>query len=364
MRHEPLITSAEQATLRNIIDFALDHGWQPADVVHAVRTRTNQRGADAAATLVGDHGRRHDAQHRAPLAWVTQLDALAEPGRRSLATLTHKDVTALYQIGTWLPLRALLPPPSKWAASNVGGPDTCLAAKREGPVDTKLLATIRALLAKAESTSFEYEAEAFTAKAQQLMTRNSINAAMLAVAADSGPGVEYGVDARRVHIESPYATAKSRFLSAIADVNKVETVWSQSPGFTTLIGFPVDLQLTEVLFTSLLVQATRAAAAETAVPSDRVKSFRSAFLLAYGTRVAERLEEARRVETVAAERIYGSALAPVLATRDQAVERRLIELFPTTFMSRSRSVDAAGWYAGRAAAERADLGAGPELESA
>ena len=42
----------------------------------------------------------------------------------------------------------------------------------------------RALLAQAESTTFEAEAESFTAKAQQLMARHAIDAAMVG----RGPG--------------------------------------------------------------------------------------------------------------------------------------------------------------------------------
>ena len=42
-----------------------------------------------------------------------------------------------------------------------------------------VLARIRQLLAKAESTTFEAEALAFTAKAQELMTRHAIDAALV-----------------------------------------------------------------------------------------------------------------------------------------------------------------------------------------
>ena len=70
----------------------------------------------------------------------------------------------------WLgPLEAFLPLPGA-ASPHV---------PRAAPVDDKLLLRVRQMLAKAESTTYEAEAEAFTAAAQQLMARPSIDEAML-----------------------------------------------------------------------------------------------------------------------------------------------------------------------------------------
>ena len=67
-------------------------------------------------------------------------------------------------------------------------------------------------------------AEAFTAKAQELMTRHSIDAAMLAVAlhGTTAPG-QAGVASVRVHIDNPYAPEKATFLSMLAEVNSVRS---------------------------------------------------------------------------------------------------------------------------------------------
>ncbi|RST20878.1 bifunctional 3'-5' exonuclease/DNA polymerase [Streptomyces sp. WAC04770] len=56
-----------------------------------------------------------------------------------------------------------------------------------------MLTRIRALLAKAEATGFPEEAEALTAKAQELMARHSIDEALLAARSHStdGPGVPF-----------------------------------------------------------------------------------------------------------------------------------------------------------------------------
>ncbi|MEI8241086.1 MAG: hypothetical protein WCI22_16870 [Actinomycetota bacterium] len=78
-------------------------------------------------------------------------------------------------------------------------------------------------------------------------------------------------------------------------------------------------------------------------------------------RVAERLEQSRAKVTHEAESDYGSSLLPVLAQREAAVEQAYTEAFPNVTTMRSRTYDAHGWHAGRAAADRADIGAGTAL---
>ncbi len=257
----------------------------------------------------------------------------------------------------------LLPPPSAWAATNSGSAYARPAAAGTGEVDAKALKTIRALLAKAEATTFEAEAEAFTAKAQELMARYSIDAAVLAAAATGDAGrLARGTEARRVHIDDPYADEKVSLLANIGHVNGVRCVWSSESGFATAVGFPVDLQLTEVLYTSLLVQATRAAAHATADRADlRTPSFRRAFLMAFAERVGERLEATTRHVAEEAEHDYGSSLLPALAHRQAQVDATYDELFPGAVPMQQRRLNAAGYYAGRAAGDRADIGAGKPL---
>ena len=71
---------------------------------------------------------------------------------------------------------------------------------------------------------------------------------------------------------------------------------------------------------------------------------------------SERLTAARDSARVEATATYGSALAPVLADRQAAVDEALDELFPSLRRRRGRTVDPAGWHAGRQAADAADLG--------
>jgi hypothetical protein len=191
------------------------------------------------------------------------------------------------------------------------------------------------------------------------MTQHSVDAALL----DSGSPTGVDVDTRRVHVADPYVRPKMQLLAAVAEANDVRLVWYQGLGIANLVGVRGDLDGVELLFTSLLLQVSQAlAAAERGVghrPGSR--TFRRAFLLGYAHRIGERLATARREATSAAaaeasaER--GVDLLPVLRSQQEAVEARTAELFPRVRTGRRRtSVDAGGWYAGQAAAERADVG--------
>lgn len=358
----------------------LDNGWQPADVAHVIRRDHTQRTQRLAVAHLAVHARATGAADRAPLLWLGQLDDLGvfDPARGviigghgdplstwSKAERLHEhDAIAggLQLLKTTIlasKLSRLVDPPSAWGATNRGVFPTPVVPT--GDVDAKALKLIRALLAKAEATNFDAEAETFSAKAQELMTRHSIDAAVLA-AATHGSSARFGVESRRVHIDNPYGDEKAVLLSVIANVNGVRSVWSPHVGFCTVVGTPVDLQLTDLLFTSLLVQATRASAEATS--RDRrssTPSFRRAFLTAYADCIGERLEAAQHRVATEAEQHYGSSLVPILADRDAAVDAAFTEAFPETVPMRNRRLDAEGWYAGRSAADRADIGAGAAI---
>ncbi len=226
-----------------------------------------------------------------------------------------------------------------------------------------LLARIRALLAKAESSTFEAEAEAFTAKAQELMARHRIDRAVLA---DEHPGrLADGVEGRRITVEDPYATAKFHLLAGLADVNGARAVWSRGESVATVFGFPVEVDIIEELFTSLLVQATAAMQREGSKQDgygrNRTRAFRRSFLLAFADRVARRLQESVDRVVDEAGSATGTDLVPLLAAREEAVDLKLKETFPELGTMRTSVSDAEGLFAGRLAADRADLSAGPRL---
>lgn len=337
-------------------------GWQPADVAHVARRRISQRAGRLGAAVVLAEAADSGAAHRAPLPWVDQLTTLgtttglAEWWRSTGVepATAWRDVVRLMALLPGLPtLEQLLAGPESWPQRR-----SEQSAAGAGPVDEKVLGRVRGLLAKAERTEFAEEADALTAKAQQLMSRYAIDAAVLA----DRTTVDLGADivARRLHLDDPYAEPKAHLLHAVAGANGCRVVLLADLGIATVIGLPTDLQLVDLLFTSLLLQATRALADATRAGGNRTRSavFRRGFLYAYATRVGERLIEARGQAATEAAGEYGAALVPVLARREEAVTERVEELFPRLRVKRGKTVDPAGWHAGRQAAENADLGSG------
>ncbi|QBJ97582.1 DUF2786 domain-containing protein [Rhodococcus sp. ABRD24] len=358
---------------------AYERGWQPADVMHVTRrTLGSDSTAVTAATLLYQY-RASGAAERAPHEWATQLDQIAE--RESAAALFaaglpdgcdsdafgaaldssgwhlgDNESTAMTLLWLELPrVTELCEPPSSWPRIRVEPAQTAA----DETADPKVLNKIRGLLAKAEATEFVEEAETFTAKAQELMTRYAVTAALLHAAAAGTPTVR----SRRIHLDNPYVKEKVHLLTAIGDANRVRTVWFDRFGIATVVGSPLDLDQVDLLFTSLLIQATRAMqeSAPPAKKGSRTTSFRKAFLFGFAVRIGQRLKEAgsrATAEAAAEAAVPVGELVPVLAARSEAVDAEFDRLFPNTKTFRSRSVDAVGWHAGQSAADDASLAPG------
>jgi hypothetical protein len=349
--------------LLDSLDEVWERGWQPADLAHAVRRLTTPSSVPLVVALIGEHARRTGAIERAPEAWVDQLHDLGAlaPGetpvvaawnraqRRSPAEAWRIVLHLAGVLHTAARIEVLLPPPSRWGAARPAATDGATPAG-----DDRVLRRIRGLLAKAESTEFTEEADALTAKAQELMTRHAVDVALLD--ADLPSGGDVGT--RRVHVTDPYVRAKMQLLATVAEANDVRLVWYQGLGIANLVGARGDLDAVELLFTSLLLQVAQALGSAERQGGGRSgsRTFRRGFLLGYAQRIGERLQAARQRATADAASERGRDLLPVLRSRREAVDTAVAELFPRVRASRSRaSVDAGGWYAGQTAAERADV---------
>ena len=316
---------------REFLAAAWRRGWQPADVVRMVRRELDDVHVRLAAALI--RAQAPDDRSRGA-RWAAQLAELpAEPAPRTDRFSHATTVLELYRLLLRLP-----------GLEPVDEPVT-----RHSSAEPRMLTRIRALLAKAEATGYPDEAEALTAKAQELMARHSVDEAVLDAQAPTHdtPG------ACRIGVEPPYEQAKAVLLDAVATANHCRAVWNESFAFSTVVGFGPDLDAVELLYTSLLVQATtamaKAEAAQRAGGRKRTKTFRQSFLAAYAHRVGDRLR-------AAAETQVGDDLLPVLATREVAVTDRLDRMFPRTTTTRLRGVsDEAGWVEGAEAADRAQV---------
>lgn len=217
------------------------------------------------------------------------------------------------------------------------------------------LARIRALLSKAEHPSTPPpEAEAMSEKAAELMARYAIDRALVDTAA-AGGAAPIG---RVVLVPAPYAVPKSVLLSKVASAYRVRTVVARERAGDgrqcTLVGFGPDLDLVEMLFTSLLLQASTAMRLASR-DQWRVKAFRPAFLMGYAGVIGARIQAAQQ-RTVDDEHPRGAvSTALVLADRQHAVDRTMAEMFPRLGRLRTSVSDGGGWHAGRVAGSRADL---------
>lgn len=366
------VSTVVLADLGGLAAVLWDRGWQPADLLRQATREKTPGARDLVAAVLAEQARSYRDHPGADPGWVAQVDAggterwwrrdrplLPQVAARARTTTAAVTRLVLVQLGGWRswavapPLPMLRPPPSQWSASS---------RHRREAVDPKLLARVQALLAKAEATEFPEEGEALAGKAQELMTRYAIDVGML------DPELAVGAaEGRRIGVEDPYARQKVGLLSAVGRANRCQVVYFRGMGSCTVFGMPADLELVELLHTSLLLQATRAMLG-TGTPRDALgrattRSFRTSFLAAFAARVGHRLEEASQTATTEAEQQYGSALLPVLAKRSDAVQALVDEMLPRTRRMRTTTIsDGRGWNAGLAAADAADLG-GPRLRN-
>ncbi|MFD7564878.1 DUF2786 domain-containing protein [Streptomyces tendae] len=329
-------------------------GWQPADLVRIVRRELDDVHVRLVAALI--RAQAPDDRARGP-RWAAQLDDLPDAeatvppraDRFSHATAVLELYRLLLRLPGLEPLEA-------------GAAGEAPRRGRENRPESRALARIRALLAKAEATGYPEEAEALSAKAQELMARHSVDEALLAAQAQGSATSPDTPGACRIGVEPPYEQAKAVLLDAVADANHCRAVWNETFGFSTVVGFEADLEAVELLYTSLLVQAeaamTKAEAGQRAGGRKRTKTFRQSFLAAYAHRAGTRLRAAAEAATEAAATGAADAnLLPVLASREVAVTDRVDRMFPQTTTTRLRgAADAAGWTEGTRAADAARVG--------
>jgi hypothetical protein len=316
-------------------------GWQPAEVVREIGRQFGARHArmatDATAMDMRNYARTAvDERWRGQLvalgatAWWDTDEGYLEQWRQREQLRTEAMVTCvlevLYGFATLPRLGRLCPLPG--AALQAARATERTTVRTAGQ---RAVGRVRALLAKAESTEFPEEAEALTARAQELITRHTISEALLA--AGTKPTRQDAASGRRVFVDSPYEVAKTDLLDVVATVNLCRAVPHQNLGLSTVLGYPADLDAVELLFASLLVQATAAMVRAGQHHDDAgppgTRSFRRSFLASYTQRIGERLAgaaEAARRQAVADAPDCG--LVPVLAGRHRAVDEAVRKMFP------------------------------------
>jgi hypothetical protein len=246
-------------------------------------------------------------------------------------------------------------------------------------VNEKLLGRIGALLAKAESTDSPHEAEALTAKAQQLATLHAIDLAAARERTQRGRERQSPVQRKIVIGRRGEQGLRHRInlFTVIAGVNDVRVDVARNSTYVLAFGFAGDIEVVEALYTSLATQMVAAANAAIARGEHReevywseaaqawrsdARVFRTAFNHTFVVTIQQRLVAARQAALAEDAAVHGngdagSSGAMVLARKADEVadfHRRTSEARGTwrgggTTVAWSQAGERSGRSAGRAA---------------
>jgi hypothetical protein len=230
-------------------------------------------------------------------------------------------------------------------------------------MDAKI-ATIEALLRKAESTSNAHEAEAFAAKAEALMIKHGIEQAELfANAGRTEPIVR-----ESIVFTGAYSHVNQHGAYYVADafseaITCYVTTRSASHRTLWIVGFESEVAAVKVLLASLQMQSTTALNAWWATGpswrrwerSEGHEKFmaRRSFVQGFWGGAAARLREARESAVAAT---VGTGTDLVLASRADKVQAWVDENIGLSGRTSRGLVGGVGRGAGREAGRRADVG--------
>lgn len=349
-----LVQERLAAVLVGSIAVSFHNGWEPLDVVSYVRRKAGATATKVtAAYLAAPACHRTSADDR--IEWERQVAAVSDGAR----ALSHSSPSWRADLAAAISALGILQHVSRIEDLRSVGR---AGRKARSQDEERMLARVRALLAKAESSEFPEEADALMSKAQQLMTDHCLDRALV----EDGKGQDGDgcIDARRCWLDDPYIEAKGILLHVVGKANRCRVVLSCDIGFATIVGHPDDIDASELLFTSLLMQVTRRMAdpgAPVHAYRSRRPAYRRSFILAYATRIGARLAEASSSATASANQAHGGDLLPVLVRRDADVDQAVEKIFGDLQGRSISATDQAGWIAGTAAADLADLVVREEL---
>ncbi|MFE0104158.1 DUF2786 domain-containing protein [Streptomyces sp. NPDC059009] len=231
------------------------------------------------------------------------------------------------------------------------------------PEDGKL-AKIRALLAKAEDpAASEEEAQAYFAKAADLMAKYGIERAMLTLNTPDADKISF----RLIKIEGSYVEERRLMAAYIAKALSVEPLLSRTrlPGekrfsyYLEMYGFESDLERVEMLYTSLSLQASNGLRGTRPEwwESTTLTAHRKAWLRGFAFTVSERLKAAEGRAKKEAEAEHGSSVALVLADRAALAKKAADDANPDVSDYKPRFRSSNAFDQGQAAGRSADIGA-------
>lgn len=230
------------------------------------------------------------------------------------------------------------------------------AEDRLAPPADSVLDKVRKLLAKAEATDNPNEAEAFSAKAAELIAAHRISPERLR---RRGPGDELAIRAVVIG-RGAYVRARLALLGAVAGAHDCEVVFESGPhGAVALVaGFGDDLDMTLVLYESLHLQAAGQLATIRRSTAAATQRWRRSFLFGFASRVGDLLGTAKRHADADAQ-VNGpsGSLLPDLPGRADQVRQFAARSFGRVVKaSAPAAANAGGWAEGHRAAGGVDIG--------
>lgn len=224
--------------------------------------------------------------------------------------------------------------------------------------DRSLVERVRKLLDKAERTDSAHEAEAFSAKAADLVARHRISPEQLAQRDDKGGDLAI----REMPVgRGAYVRGRLALLGNVAEAHDVRMVFQATPAGSVafLAGRSVDLDVVEVLYASLHAQVSSQMAAIRRSTGASTQRERRAFLFGFAYRIGELLAESAATAKAEADRATGNGASTSLAIRER---RERVDEFADESWGKVRSagrpasLSPDGYFQGVDAAERADVG--------
>ena len=211
---------------------------------------------------------------------------------------------------------------------------------------------VQALIAKAESSPFPAEADAFMAKAQAMINDHAIDEARLRGADPTSVGHD------AVPMTGTYTKERSLIWGAVANANRCKLLTMSSYGSSkvselTLIGRDQDRQLVRILSNSLELQALKRLDGLSPEPTGVSPVVqRRSFLRGFALEVADRLKRSGHTQAV-----VGQAAQQALVLAADAVERYVDDNFDVSQSKRRYARhDGMAFSRGRRAGASADVG--------
>lgn len=235
------------------------------------------------------------------------------------------------------------------------------------PSKNPLLDKVRAMLALAESErelGHTETADAHTATAMRWMAKYGIDEKLAKARANAS---HKPVD-KVFTIQAPYANTKNRLLCVVARALHCQPVLMVTRGTTERVhvfGFESDIELVEMLYTSLLLQMSGELARHQFGPwitGRALMAERRSFMFGFMLAVKPRLEAAYALAEAEADDTGTTGTALVLASRDLAVKTAMQSAYPSLRNVRT-TTSGRSYGDGRAAGERANIHDRPEAGS-